>query len=298
MTADGGAHWSLMRTPHVWLDNGGSARPQVNRVVFADRADGWLYDQYNSRFVWATHDGGASWQEVSLPADVQAATASAHAVYAVADNRLYRGPLGWNAWTLVRAWPWSAVMTGNTLAVSGDSVWFSGGTYLWHAADGVRWARYPLRSPGTYYGTPYQLAGIAAASPRYVAFLYAAPGGMYHTGMKVLISFNGGRSAWQTLQAPPAEGDVAAFAMTPGRFGAIAIGVVTPGLDNIYRSASLGQAWTTFGIQGTGGGAMLSSLQFVSPTTGYLVTGTPGTGSHCQLLRTTDAGRTWSAVRF
>ena len=162
----------------------------------------------------------------------------------------------------------------------------------------MRWARYPLRSPGTYYGTPYELAGIAAASPRYVAFLYAAPGGMFHTGMKVLVSFNGGRTAWQTRQAPPPAGDGAAFAMAPGRSGTIAIGVVTPGLDNVYRSASLGQAWTTFGIHGTGGGAMLSSLQFMSPTAGCLVTGNPGTGSHGQLLRTTDAGRTWSPVRF
>ena len=45
-----------------------------------------------------------------------------------------------------------------------------------------------------------ELAGIAAASPRYVAFLYASPGGMFHTGMKVMISFNGGRTMWQTRQ--------------------------------------------------------------------------------------------------
>jgi photosystem II stability/assembly factor-like uncharacterized protein len=86
---------------------------------------------------------------------------------------------------------------------------------------------------------------------------------------------------------------VAAFAVTPGLLGAIAIAVVTPGLDTIYRSASLGQAWTTFGIQGTGGGAMLSSLQFMSPATGCLVTGNPGSESHGQLLWTRDAGRTW-----
>ena len=298
VTSDGGAHWSLMRAPHVWLENNGDRPAQVNRVVFGDRADGWLYDQGNARSVWATHDGGASWQEITLPGDIQTMAASAHAVYAVAGSRLYRSPLGQNAWTQVRAWPGSGPMTGNTLAVSGDSVWFSNGSYLWRTVDGVRWARYPLRSPGTYYGTPYELAGIAAASPRYVAFLYAAPGGMYHTGMKVLVSFNGGRSAWPTRQAPPPVGDVAAFAMAPGRSGAIAIGVVTPGLDNVYRSASLGQSWTTFGIQGTGGGAMLSSLQFMSPATGCLVTGNPGSGSHGQLLWTRDAGRTWHLVRF
>src|SRR5207247_6871453 len=131
-------------------------------------------------------------------------------------------------------------MTGSMLAVSGDSVWFAGGTYLWTTADGAHWARYPLRSQGTNNGTPYRLAGIAAASPRYVAFLYAAPGGMFHTSMKVLVSFNDGRTAWQTRQAPPPAGDVAAFAVTPGRLGSIALAGVPPSLDPFCRSDNLG----------------------------------------------------------
>ena len=97
---------------------------------------------------------------------------------------------------------------------------------------------------------------------------------------------------------PPPQGNVAAFAMAPSRYGALAIGVVTPGLDNIYRSASMGQAWTTFAIPETGGGATLSSLQFMSPVTGCLVTGNPGTGSRGQMLWTTDAGQAWHPVRF
>jgi hypothetical protein len=56
---------------------------------------------------------------------------------------------------------------------------------------------------------------------------------MFHTAMKVLVSFNGGRTAWQTRQAPPPAGDVAAFAVTPGLLGAIAIAVVRPGLDHV-----------------------------------------------------------------
>jgi hypothetical protein len=298
VTADGGAHWSLMRAPVIWLDNGASRMPQVNRVVFANRADGWLYDQYNTGHIWATHNGGASWREITLPGNIRAMAASAHAVYAVAGDRLYRSPLGGNGWTRVGAWPRSGAMTGSTLAVMGDSVWFGGGAYLWHTADGVRWVRYPLRSPGTNHGTPYQLAGIAAASPRYVAFLYAAPAGMFHTAMKVLVSFNGGRTEWQTRQAPPPQGDVAGFAVAPGGFGVITIAVVTPGLDTIYRSANLGQSWSTLGIQGTSGGATLSSLQFMSSTTGSLVTGNPRPGSHGQLLWTRDAGRTWYPVKF
>jgi photosystem II stability/assembly factor-like uncharacterized protein len=78
----------------------------------------------------------------------------------------------------------------------------------------------------------------------------------------------------------------------------MAIAVVTPSLDTIYRSANVGQTWSTVGIQGTSGGAMLSSLQFMSPATGCLVTGNPGSGSHGQLLLTRDAGQTWYPVRF
>jgi len=302
VTADGGAHWSLMRAPVVWLASDRSRLPQVNQVLFADRANGWLYNKYNSGHVWVTHNGGASWHEITLPGNIQTMAVSAHAAYAVVQRagagQLYSSPLGGNAWTRVSASTRSGPMTGSILAVSGSSVWFGGGTYLWTTADGVHWARYPVRSPGTYYGQPYSLAGIAAANPRIVAFLWAAPTGMYHTGMKVLISFNGGRSQWRTLTAPPSAGDVAAFTMAPGRFGVISIAVVTPGTDNIYRSANLGQSWTTIAVPGTGGGITLNSLQFMSPTAGCLVVGNPGIGLHSQLLWTTDAGLTWYPVRF
>jgi hypothetical protein len=296
VTADGGAHWSLMRTPAVWLANGSPGLPQVNKVVFADRADGWLYDQYNSGVVWVTHNGGASWREITLPGTVQTMAASWRTVYAVVERsgggQLYSSPAGWNAWTR------SGPMTGSVLAVSGNSAWFASNTVLWTTADGAHWASYRLQSPGKYYGAPYELAGIAAANSRVVAFLWASPSGMFHTGMKVLVSFNGGRSQRQTLTAPPAVGDVAAFAAAPGRYGVFTIAVVTPGLDRIYRSANLGQSWTTYSVPGTGGGIMLSSLQFMSPTVGCLVVGNAALGTPGWLLWTSNAGLTWYPVRF
>lgn len=91
---------------------------------------------------------------------------------------------------------------------------------------------------------------------------------------------------------------MAAFAVPPGKFGVISVAVVTPGLDNIYRSVTLGRAWTTFAVPGTGGGAMLNSLEFTSRTVGFFVAGSPASTSGSQLLRTTDAGRTWHRVRF
>ena len=295
VTADGGAHWSVMRGPAVWLGDGGPGLPQVSQVVFASRADGWLY---GSGSVWATHNGGASWRESTLPGSIATMAASAHAVYAVVGNQLYRSPLGQNAWRRVSAEPRSGPVTGNVLAVWGNSVWFGGNTSVWASADGVHWARYRFGCPGLAYGEPYSLAGISAASARDVAVLCAAPQGMFHTVMKVLVSVNGARSGWQTLKAPPQEGDVAAFAAAPGGFGLISVAVVTPGLDNIYRLPKLGQSWTTFGIPGTSGGFPLSSLQFMSPAVGSFVVGDPVFGMHSELLRTTNAGQTWHPVRF
>ena len=97
--------------------------------------------------------------------------------------------------------------------------------------NGVRWFGTRSAPPGRT-SDPYSLAGIAAAIPRYVAFLYAARAGMFHTAMKVLVSFNGGRTEWQTRQAPPPQGDVAGFAVAPGGFGVITIAVVTLGLEH------------------------------------------------------------------
>jgi hypothetical protein len=91
---------------------------------------------------------------------------------------------------------------------------------------------------------------------------------------------------------------VAAFAVTPGRSGVISIAVVTPGPDNIYRSANLGKTRATYGIPGTSSGTILNSLEFMSPTAGCFVTGDPAFGIQSQLTRTANAGQAWHAVRF
>jgi photosystem II stability/assembly factor-like uncharacterized protein len=77
----------------------------------------------------------------------------------------------------------------------------------------------------------------------------------------------------------------------------IAIAVITPGPDFLYRSASGGKAWTQITIPGTSGGVNLNSLSYLSRTAGWVVAGSPGV-TPARLLRTTDAGRTWHPVRF
>jgi hypothetical protein len=290
VTADGGAHWFLMRAPTVSLS-------QVSRVLFASRADGWLYNPYQSGHIWVTHNGGASWREVTLPGTIETMAASGRTAYAVVGGELYRSPVGLNAWMRVGARTPHGPITGTVLAVEGHSVWFASSTFVWTTADGVHWARYALQSPGTYDGQPYTLTAIAAASPRDVAFLWGIGEGMYHTVMTVQISVNGGRTERLTPSAPPSEGDIYGFAVTPGRFGVLLIAVVTPGQDLIYRSANLGDTWTTFGTPGTGGGTPLSSLQFMSRAAACYVVGNPAAGEAGQLMLTANAGRTWYSVR-
>jgi hypothetical protein len=187
-------------------------------------------------------------------------------------------------------------MTGSTLVVFGNSAWFGSDTHLWTTADGAHWVRYPFSCPPPVYGERYALWSISAASPAHVTFLCAVLTGMFHNQMKVLVSFNGGRTERQAPSAPPTGGDTFGFAVAPGRFGVITIAVVTPGPDFIYRSANLGKTWTTVRVPGTGGGIMLTSLQFMSGTAGCLVLS--GNGVYSALMWTANAGRVWYPVKF
>jgi photosystem II stability/assembly factor-like uncharacterized protein len=64
----------------------------------------------------------------------------------------------------------------------------------------------------------------------------------------------------------------------------------------LYRSANGGKTWAAIAIPRPG--PTLSSLSYVSPTVGWMVTGGPFLGGTSQLLRTADAGATWHQVRF
>lgn len=62
------------------------------------------------------------------------------------------------------------------------------------------------------------------------------------------------------------------------------------------RSANGGHTWHVISSQQTD--QTWNSLAFVSKSTGFIVGGVPGVGPAGGLLRTTDTGRTWHAVRL
>ena len=69
-TTDGGSSWVALPTPQAgYVNRYGStsgSTPAVNEVRFADELDGWIYGPT----LFATHDGGSTWQPVSLGGSV------------------------------------------------------------------------------------------------------------------------------------------------------------------------------------------------------------------------------------
>jgi hypothetical protein len=298
-TADSGAHWHFAGAPAVRFFNGGYAlrgqRSRVSSVVFASRADGWLYGPG----LWATHDGGAHWRKLSLGGGIDTMAVGARTVYAVVSPRgggqeeLYASPAGEDAWARV------GTMTGDpgaVLAVSGKAAWFgtsvagTRGGVVWATADGVHWHQHPFRCPGAAY---YGLSGIAAASPSHVVFLCTGNGAMGSLSKEVLTSADGGQRL-QLAGLAPLGGGTDGIAVPPHDAKVITLAAVS-GANFLDRSADGGKTWTqvTYPLHG-----VWSSLSYLSRTVGWVVLGQPGLGSGNQLWRTSDAGLTWHPVSF
>ncbi len=62
-TADGGGTWVSIPAPKTAFTTGEAGNAGVSRLRFADPMNGWAYGPD----LWATHNGGATWQEISLP---------------------------------------------------------------------------------------------------------------------------------------------------------------------------------------------------------------------------------------
>jgi photosystem II stability/assembly factor-like uncharacterized protein len=59
-TDDGGKTWVSLGTPVAYSD-------WAYRVVFTDRANGWLYSRSTGLYAYRSADGGSSWQQLALP---------------------------------------------------------------------------------------------------------------------------------------------------------------------------------------------------------------------------------------
>jgi hypothetical protein len=316
-TSDAGASWRELSAPSTLLqptftDAGGST---VKAITFADARDGWLY----SPSLWATHDAGAHWTRIQVKGLVVSVVATGGWAYAAVDEStglgaegpaLLRSPVGRDDWQPVSSLA-GVIPTADgssQLAAAGGTVWAAtvptpvstSAPVLWRSVDGAPWER--LGNPCATRA----LQSLTASSASDLVMLCASPGESSaddgDTG-EIATSTDGGV---HTQLAPAAAGNALGSIAAPLNTSQTVVfayplpfvsDVVLPPIPGSWldRTAHGGGAWTRSLSSDRGVG--WTALQFSSPTVGWVIHGYPGS-SIDQLLRTTDAGTTFSPVHF
>jgi hypothetical protein len=312
-TTDGGSSWAALPAPAAgYVAHGqpsSSTVPVVSEVRFADDLNGWIYGPA----LFATHDGGDSWQHVSLGGSVVSLETSGDYVDAVVSpctgGNQCTGPLKL----------YQAASTGGafTSVLSGPSVGSDGTPSLdlsLHAPVGFANMSGFGQPTASIYATSSQAAGsggwkafpnpcASATNPGFFVVALVAPnttdlytlcGGNGAAGSeeKRLVKTVNGVSA--VAGTPPAGGDAEALAATASRTLIVS---AASGASLLYRSTDAGATWTTAETYGDGG-IGFNDLGFTTATQGVAIHGLPGPPADVasQLLMTTDGGATWTVL--
>src|SRR5580698_6177714 len=302
-TTNGGRTWATVAAPGAAYLELSEQQPQsVSQVTFANPNDGWAWGPA----LWATTNGGASWDAEKTSGPVLDLAAAGSAAYAVVGSCYQSAPkcsqpadkvektaVGADSWAPI-AGPvgmgWGAYFATHGSAVF-VALWPSSGgkAWIWQSSNGTTWHRY---SEACYQPSQaIDLAGLDAATSTELFELCAGNPGAGQEAKYVEVSTNGGASAHMTGKLPLGgltDGFAAATAND------LTVGAAS-GATFLYGSANSGKTWSakTF----NDGGAGLNDLQFAGGL-GAVVEGRPGLGSTDRLWLTHDGGGHWSAVKL
>lgn len=273
-TRDGGATWHAVPVPPAVLAPAGAA---VSRVRFANATDGWLFGPQ----VWATHDGGTTWQKVvALTSEVTSLEAANGIAWGLAVDgataTVYTAPVGTNDWKAIGP---AAVTPATGISLHGRVGYAS-------APDGAIVALTPTGAQER--GAPCAAAtvsAVAAAGDADVAVVCTADAGAGSSTKTLVLSQDGGMT-WDTAGTPPRSGQTIGLAAASVHTYVVG---ATSGASYLYRTADSGKTWTTVFSDG-GGGAAFVDLGFTDPTNGVAVLGDVPPS---RLLVSSDAGATW-----
>ncbi len=286
-TVNGGGTWVGIPAPRT---------TNVNELRFANGFDGWAWGAVNGQAeLWATHDGGATWHQVTVPGSadghVYALEAANGSVYAAVfdghDFRVASAPVHTDAFTLsgvgvpVGAGPVPTVQ----VVLQGQTGWLLevdrtviGGLRL---VSGT-WQTWAPPCVGT--NGP---ATLAASSP--TELVAACDQGVWGPaspmGERLWVSHDGG-ATFADVGAIPIEAQAVAAA-SPATIVVAGTGAVSASFDG-------GATWST--VLHPASGQEVSDLGFTTASQGVLVLHPPGQAG--TLVMTNDGGHTWHGLVF
>jgi photosystem II stability/assembly factor-like uncharacterized protein len=304
-TNDGGLTWHERGTvdaPLTLDDVTG-----VTQIRFADALHGWAFDPA----VYATADGGATWQKqrTSGGRPLVALAGDAEAVYAVVSACHLGEPISHcsHPTTLWRTTPtqgsWTPVsltlpVTNQAmLAVHGLAAYLivpvgsSDPDVLDATVDGQQWTSRP--DPCVKSHNNETLTGVAPISDTEVALLCVGRAGRSEADKRVLRSNDTGQTT-SPAGTTPSPGITSQLVAAPN--GTLAVASYSAA-SWIYRNAG-GQNWTT-PVTEADGGEGWNDIVFTTNQVGFVIHG-PATccGGHGpgDLWQTEDGGLTWQPV--
>jgi photosystem II stability/assembly factor-like uncharacterized protein len=282
-TTDGGRNFTGVPAPQAPLTTSATTGPGYSQLRFADAKNGYAYDPA----LYATHDGGTTWQQVSVGGAVTELAISGGQAYAIvspaggASGKLMRSPVGQDAWTAVSA----------AGAVSGG-LWVQGSNVITQSAAGTGVGGNVLVSHdggSTFTASPAPSPGFPCqfAAPVPPVVWAACPTG---TESGVWRSSDGG--AHFTIAA--GTGTSLRLANSAPFAAASDTTAVVGAQPMIYRSDNSGALWSPVGPSGI---AQWAYLGFTDVTHGVAL-GYVGSISPAneRLYYTTDGGQTYHLV--
>jgi photosystem II stability/assembly factor-like uncharacterized protein len=303
-TTDGGGTWVGLTPPTAgYVAHGvpaASGLPGVDEVRFADPLDGWVFGPA----LFATHDGGRTWQQIDIDGSVVALETSGGYVDAVVSPcsgeaecagslRLEQAPVTGGGFVTVRTGP--SVMSAGITALD-LSLHSPVGFALLGLGD--LYATEYLANPDGWnaFGNPcasesFTLTAIVAPN---TTTLYSLCSGNGAAGSmtKTVVETQNGKST--VAGSTPPEGDAEAVAATAS--GTLVVSTAS-GASFLYRSTDGGRTWSTV-LTEDDGGMGFNDLGFTTSTQGVAIHGIPGPPGNeiTQLLMTHDAGASWQIV--